>query len=271
MVLCCLSTPQPRLYTSNALLRNCVASSMLPRSWTRTHILHYLFICLGTLSLVDAFGRTKKKSEQPVEETVEENVIITVSNLLSTFTSFKFNLTDPADVTLMGLLLILVIPIILFTASSLLTSFYDLQEKHVLITGGSSGIGLEVAKEYIRRGANVTIMARNKEKLSDAVKMLEVFDFKTTKKHHKIISISVDVGSSQDNVDKAVSSAVKAMGRGVDVLVNCAGTSLAGNATRCKLEYHISIVEKMIFHLVGLFYTLLLLNLRIYIVQAHLM
>lgn len=42
--------------------------------------------------------------------------------------------------------------------------------KHVLITGGSSGIGLEVAKNVVRRGAHCTIVARNKQRLEEAVK-----------------------------------------------------------------------------------------------------
>lgn len=33
----------------------------------------------------------------------------------------------------------------------------DYTHAHVVITGGSSGIGLEMAREYLRRGANVTI------------------------------------------------------------------------------------------------------------------
>ena len=52
---------------------------------------------------------------------------------------------------------------------------YDLKGKHVFITGGSSGIGIAVAKEYIKRGANITIAARNMEKLAEAVKMLEIY------------------------------------------------------------------------------------------------
>ena len=118
----------------------------------------------------------------------------------------------------------------LFVYAYLSASFatYDLKGKHVFITGGSSGIGKAVAKEYIKKGANVTIAARNRKKLADAVKELEVYDFSVTREHHKIISVSVDVSSSEFVVEKAIQSAVKAMGRDVDVLVNCAGTSIAG-------------------------------------------
>lgn len=109
-----------------------------------------------------------------------------------------------------------------------LSNDYDLKGKHVFITGGSSGIGIETAKEYLNRGANITIAARNQERLNEAVKVLEIYDSSTTKEHRKIVSISVDVSSSQDNVNMAVDAAVKAHGRTVDVLVNCAGTSVAG-------------------------------------------
>lgn len=39
---------------------------------------------------------------------------------------------------------------------------------HVVVTGGSSGIGLEVAKIYARRGASVSLIARNIDRLNAA-------------------------------------------------------------------------------------------------------
>ena len=40
--------------------------------------------------------------------------------------------------------------------------------KHVIVTGGSSGIGKETAKLLARRGANVTLIARRPDVLADA-------------------------------------------------------------------------------------------------------
>jgi NAD(P)-dependent dehydrogenase (short-subunit alcohol dehydrogenase family) len=40
--------------------------------------------------------------------------------------------------------------------------------KHVVITGGSEGIGLAIASEFISAGAHVTLMARSMEKLATA-------------------------------------------------------------------------------------------------------
>jgi NAD(P)-dependent dehydrogenase (short-subunit alcohol dehydrogenase family) len=40
--------------------------------------------------------------------------------------------------------------------------------KHVVIVGGSSGIGLELAKQVVNQGGNVTIASRSEEKLKSA-------------------------------------------------------------------------------------------------------
>jgi NADPH:quinone reductase-like Zn-dependent oxidoreductase len=44
---------------------------------------------------------------------------------------------------------------------------------HVIITGGSSGIGLASAVKFRRRGCNVTIMARSVSKLEEAREVIE--------------------------------------------------------------------------------------------------
>jgi 3-dehydrosphinganine reductase len=45
--------------------------------------------------------------------------------------------------------------------------------QHVLITGGSTGIGFAVAEEFVRLGANVTLVARTPAKLQKAVEQLQ--------------------------------------------------------------------------------------------------
>jgi len=47
------------------------------------------------------------------------------------------------------------------------------KDKNVLVTGGSKGIGLEMAKELGRLGANVAILARNKDDLESAKEQIE--------------------------------------------------------------------------------------------------
>ena len=48
--------------------------------------------------------------------------------------------------------------------------------EHVLITGGSSGIGLAFAKSLVERNANVTLVARDAAKLAAAASSLRELD-----------------------------------------------------------------------------------------------
>ena len=63
--------------------------------------------------------------------------------------------------------------VILFTFA-LAAAFWrkrrSLAGRHVLITGGSSGIGLSMASAAAEMGADVTIVSRNEEKLMRAHK-----------------------------------------------------------------------------------------------------
>uniref|UniRef100_A0A7S3ME75 3-dehydrosphinganine reductase n=1 Tax=Spumella elongata TaxID=89044 RepID=A0A7S3ME75_9STRA len=102
---------------------------------------------------------------------------------------------------------------------------FDCKGKHVLITGGSSGIGLEVAKEYLRLGARVSIMARDAKKLAEA--KVELVKGSKEDAENRVFCVSVDTGSGLKAVEHALAPATKLFGD-VDVLINCAGTSVAG-------------------------------------------
>jgi short-subunit dehydrogenase len=89
--------------------------------------------------------------------------------------------------------------------------------KHVMITGGSSGIGLESAKECIRRNASaVTIVARDAKKLQETKDLLEAF-VTNEQKATKITTVSVDCGTNQETVDAALRPCFEK--QPVDVLV----------------------------------------------------
>ncbi|MBB2748062.1 UNVERIFIED_ORG: NAD(P)-dependent dehydrogenase (short-subunit alcohol dehydrogenase family) [Microbispora rosea subsp. rosea] len=47
-----------------------------------------------------------------------------------------------------------------------------LEGKHALITGGTSGIGLETAREFLAEGATVAITGRSRERLDEAARQL---------------------------------------------------------------------------------------------------
>jgi len=100
---------------------------------------------------------------------------------------------------------------------------YSIKGKHVLITGGSSGIGLEVAMKCAEQGARlVTIMARTKDGpngLDMASKRIELHAGVNDDKMNKIcIPCQCDITNGD-----AVLQAVRSLPAPVDVLFNCAG------------------------------------------------
>lgn len=66
--------------------------------------------------------------------------------------------------------------------------------KTVVITGGSSGIGLDLAKAYTQQGCDVVLMARNQQKLDAAVSTCLSLKKRADQ---KVLSFSVDVADKQ--------------------------------------------------------------------------
>jgi hypothetical protein len=97
--------------------------------------------------------------------------------------------------------------------------------EHCCITGGSSGIGLEIAKAVAKNGTNVTILARNVRKLKAAKKTILAEGG-----GGKVNVISLDLAVSDEKgynvVSGAVDKIVEEFGAPT-MLFNCAGTSLA--------------------------------------------
>ena len=48
----------------------------------------------------------------------------------------------------------------------------EIKNKSILITGGATGIGFAMAKRYSEKGALVTICGRRKEKIEEALELL---------------------------------------------------------------------------------------------------
>ncbi|XP_055273475.1 3-ketodihydrosphingosine reductase isoform X2 [Moschus berezovskii] len=95
---------------------------------------------------------------------------------------------------------------------------------HVVVTGGSSGIGKCIAIECYKQGAFITLVARNEDKLLQAKKEIEKHSINDKQ---VVLCISVDVSQDYSQVENVIKQAQEKLGP-VDMLVNCAGMSLAG-------------------------------------------
>ena len=95
--------------------------------------------------------------------------------------------------------------------------------KKVLVTGGSSGIGLEIAKEFLAEGAEVMITGRNREHLKVTKQKLNSTLLKT---------IEWDVADVK-SLDEKFSAAVSEMGL-FDIFINNAGIYAASPWNQIK-------------------------------------
>ncbi|KAG0428619.1 hypothetical protein HPB47_024406 [Ixodes persulcatus] len=97
----------------------------------------------------------------------------------------------------------------------------SLRHKHFFITGGSSGIGRALASQVVRRGANVTLLARDRTRLEEA--RLELQD-QTAFPDQVVHTVSADLSQDSSALAGQVQEAEEACGP-VDFLVNCAGSA----------------------------------------------
>lgn len=95
----------------------------------------------------------------------------------------------------------------------------ELQGKTVFITGGSRGLGLELARRFAEKGARLFLVARNKEELQRARQTLTA--------NGASVEVQVCDISNQQQVEEAVQAALDRWGS-IDVLVNNAGIIQVG-------------------------------------------
>lgn len=99
----------------------------------------------------------------------------------------------------------------------------NIRGRHVVVTGGSSGIGLWAAVECVRLGANVTIVARNVKLLEKAKQKLLTYK---TLEDQRIEYRSLDLAKSYASVETSLSELEQV--QPIFMLVNCAGMAICG-------------------------------------------
>lgn len=97
---------------------------------------------------------------------------------------------------------------------------YDLAGKVFLVTGGSRGIGLEIARQLLQQNARVAICARKQEGLDAAMEDLQAGD--------EVLAVPAHVAREED-VDNLFAQVKEKFGR-LDVLVNNVGMNIMTSA-----------------------------------------
>ncbi|HSZ40239.1 MAG TPA: SDR family oxidoreductase [Trebonia sp.] len=98
----------------------------------------------------------------------------------------------------------------------------ELTGKRAIVTGGSRGIGLAIARTLAAEGADVALVARDKSALETARESVAAQSGRT------VLAVSADTGDDQ-SVRDMVAQVVAAFG-GVDILVNAAARPNTGAA-----------------------------------------
>ncbi|HVB23656.1 MAG TPA: glucose 1-dehydrogenase [Ktedonobacteraceae bacterium] len=104
---------------------------------------------------------------------------------------------------------------------------FDFQGEVVVVTGGSRGLGLEIAQGFGNAGATVVITARREQWLNEAESMLKVQGI-------RVHTFTCDVADPA-SVEQLVSRTLETCGK-IDVLVNNAGLTWGAPAETMPFE-----------------------------------
>jgi gluconate 5-dehydrogenase len=110
----------------------------------------------------------------------------------------------------------------------------DLSGRVAIITGGSVGLGRQMAEGLAEMGANVVLCARKKERCEQAAEELKQLGVQT-------MALGCDV-KSPDQVQSVVAATVSQFGR-IDILINNAGTSWGAPVEEMRLEQWNKVIE----------------------------
>jgi NAD(P)-dependent dehydrogenase (short-subunit alcohol dehydrogenase family) len=111
---------------------------------------------------------------------------------------------------------------------------FDLNGRVAIVTGGSIGLGRQMAQGLAEMGANVALCARKKERCEAAAEELRSLGVKT-------LALGCDV-KDPASVKDVVEATVADFGR-IDILINNAGTSWGAPVEEMRLEHWNKVIE----------------------------
>jgi gluconate 5-dehydrogenase len=119
-------------------------------------------------------------------------------------------------------------------ASKTVKQLFDLTGRVAIITGGSIGLGRQMAEALAEVGANLVLCARKKERCEEAAHTLEKLGV-------RVLALGCDV-KDQASVEQLVAATVSEFGR-VDILINNAGISWGAATEKMTLAEWNKVIE----------------------------
>src|SRR5947208_13186758 len=111
---------------------------------------------------------------------------------------------------------------------------FDLTGRVAMITGGSIGLGRQMAEGLAEMGANLVLCARKKERCQQAAEELQKLGIRA-------LAMACDV-KNPTSVQELVDTAMAQFGR-LDILINNAGISWGAPVEEMKLEDWNKVIE----------------------------
>jgi NAD(P)-dependent dehydrogenase (short-subunit alcohol dehydrogenase family) len=111
---------------------------------------------------------------------------------------------------------------------------FDLTGRVAIVTGGSVGLGRQMAEGLAEMGANLVLCARKKERCQQTAEELQELGVRAR-------AFGCDVKHAAD-VQEVVDATVSEFG-GIDILINNAGTSWGAPVEEMRLEHWNKVIE----------------------------
>jgi NAD(P)-dependent dehydrogenase (short-subunit alcohol dehydrogenase family) len=118
--------------------------------------------------------------------------------------------------------------------SATVKELFNLSGRVAIITGGSIGLGRQMAEGLAEMGANVVLCARKKERCQKAAEELRQLGVKT-------LALGCDV-KNPDHVQAVADATISQFGQ-IDILINNAGTSWGAPVEEMRLEHWNKVIE----------------------------
>jgi len=115
------------------------------------------------------------------------------------------------------------------------SNLFSIRGKTALVTGGGRGIGLAIAKGLAQYGADVALTARSKEQLEAAAQQIHS---ETGRKSWTFPFDLSNIKRIDDFFQKVIDET-----KGIDILVNCADTTIRGPAEDFDLKSWNRLIE----------------------------